>query len=59
MKYDVVAFYVTAHHQDDWQLFRGHHAHEDLLTPGAKIVFVYSTANDAGLLPGWWGRRGN
>jgi hypothetical protein len=51
-----VGFYVTAH-QDDWQLFRGEQAWADLNTAGVRIVFVYTTAGDAGATNGWWEAR--
>lgn len=51
-----LSFYVGGH-QDDWQLFRGNAAAEDLTTPGARVVFVYATAGDAGRTDGWWEAR--
>jgi hypothetical protein len=51
-----IAFYVMAH-QDDWQLFRGDQAWIDLNESGARIVFVYTTAGDAGRTDGWWEAR--
>jgi len=41
-----VEFYVHAH-QDDWQLFMGDRANASVQS-GAKVVFVYTTAGDAG-----------
>jgi len=41
-------FYVVAH-QDDWQLFMNPNAWNDVRPPGGKVVFVYTTAGDAGL----------
>jgi hypothetical protein len=53
-----VAFYVTAH-QDDWELFRGYQAYVDIeQTPAdTKIVFIYTTAGDAGREDDYWERR--
>ncbi len=51
-----VAFYVTAH-QDDWQFFRGEQAYQDLTTGDTRIVFIYTTAGDDKMLPGWWEAR--
>ena len=51
-----LSFYVAGH-QDDWQLFRGNAAAADLATPGARVVFIYATAGDAGRTDGWWEAR--
>src|SRR4051794_24564258 len=51
-----VAFYI-APHQDDWQLFRGGQAYAGLNEPGARIVFVYTTAGDCGWTDGYWEAR--
>lgn len=50
-----VTFYVVAH-QDDWQIFAGDRAWEDIAS-GATVVFVYTTAGDAGRRDGWWEAR--
>lgn len=44
-----VAFYVVAH-QDDWEFFRGHQAYADIeqTPPDVKVIFIYTTAGDAG-----------
>ena len=42
-----VSFYVVAH-QDDWQLFMGVNAYNDILNQNAKTVFIYVTAGDEG-----------
>ena len=52
----IVAFYISPH-QDDWQLFRGEQAYADLNEPGARIVFVYTTAGDRGWTNGYWEAR--
>jgi len=41
-------FYVVAH-QDDWQLFMNPNAFYDAHVPDARVVFIYTTAGDAGL----------
>lgn len=52
-----VTFYIGPH-QDDWQLFRGEQAYLDIQS-GARVVFIYLTAGDAGggPVPGWWSAR--
>ena len=55
-QYSSLAFYVTAH-EDDWELFRGQQAYEDLATSTKKVVFIYMTAGDAGHTNGWWEAR--
>jgi hypothetical protein len=51
-----LSFYVAGH-QDDWQLFRGNAAFQDLKSPNARVVFIYATAGDAGQTDGWWEAR--
>jgi len=53
---DKIVFYVAAH-QDDWELFRGEQAFADLQTPDLKVIFIYTTAGDAGRTDGWWEAR--
>ncbi len=43
-----VTFYVVAH-ADDWQLFMGEAAYDDLTDSTQKVVFIYLTAGDAAL----------
>ena len=53
-----VEFYVQAH-QDDWQLFLGDRP-ADAVNTAAKVVFVYTTAGDAGngsTFPAYWQAR--
>jgi LmbE family N-acetylglucosaminyl deacetylase len=50
-----VEFYIHAH-QDDWQLFMGDRAYH-AFQGGARIVFVYTTAGDAGLDERYWQTR--
>lgn len=52
----IVAFYVTAHH-DDWLLWRGEQAYTDLRNSKARIVFIHTTAGDAEQVNGWWEAR--
>jgi hypothetical protein len=57
VQYTVVAFYITAH-EDDWELFRGEQAYADIQSdPSYKIVFIHTTAGDAGSIDGWWEAR--
>ncbi len=51
-----LSFYIGGH-QDDWQLFRGNAAYQDLKNANARAVFVYATAGDAGETNGWWEAR--
>lgn len=54
--YDAISFYISPH-PDDWQLFYGHKAYKDALKPSTKIIFIYTTAGDAGEVNGWWEAR--
>lgn len=56
MSYNAIAFYITAH-EDDWELFRGEVAYSDANNPVNKIVFIHTTAGDAGETDGWWEAR--
>ena len=40
-------FYISAH-PDDWQLFMNPNAYKDVKTDGSKVVFIHTTAGDAG-----------
>lgn len=51
-----LCFYIVAH-QDDWQLFYGQQAFADLTEPGGRVVFIYTTAGDAGGTEDWWRAR--
>ena len=48
-----IEFYI-APHNDDWQLFCGHQVFQDLKQENKKVVFIYTTADDAGQDPLWW-----
>jgi len=48
-----IGFYVAAH-EDDWQFFRGEQAYADLNAANVRIVFIHTTAGDAGRTDGWW-----
>jgi hypothetical protein len=54
--YDAVSFYFAAH-QDDWQLFMNPSAFQDVTSATKKVVFVHTTAGDAGAGIGNAGRR--
>ncbi|KAF0700787.1 Aste57867_8740 [Aphanomyces stellatus] len=47
-----VAFYTTAH-QDDHELFMSNNYHAGIADPNTKVVFVYTTAGDAGFGQKW------
>ena len=51
-----IVFYIVAH-QDDWQLFGGERAFADLQVGDRKVVFVHTTAGDAGETTGLWEAR--
>jgi hypothetical protein len=54
--YNNFCYYVVAH-QDDWQLFYGHQAFADLSEPNSRVIFIYTTAGDAGQSEEWWRAR--
>jgi LmbE family N-acetylglucosaminyl deacetylase len=54
--YQKVSFYFAAH-EDDWQLFMNPTAFLDVADQGTKVVFVHTTAGDAGLGIGNGGRK--
>lgn len=49
------AVYITAH-EDDWQIFMGDHAYDDLMTAD-EVVFIYLTAGEAGKEKVFWNAR--
>ncbi len=51
-----VSFYVVAH-ADDWQLFMHPNAYNDLIASDSKVVFIITTAGDAGADETYWGAR--
>lgn len=51
-----VSFYFAAH-EDDWQLFMGPSAFDDVAGGAAKTVFIHTTAGDAGMGMGAGGRK--
>jgi hypothetical protein len=51
-----VSFYFAAH-EDDWQLFMNPTAFRDVADSNTKVVFVHTTAGDAGLGTGNGGRK--
>jgi hypothetical protein len=51
-----VSFYFAAH-EDDWQLFMNPNAFRDVADRKTKVVFVHTTAGDAGLGTGNDGRK--
>ncbi len=55
-KYDSIAFYIVAH-QDDWQLFMSPNAYHDLNKAKRKVVFIYTTAGEAGKGEKYWKAR--
>ncbi len=53
-QYSKLSFYVVAH-QDDWQLFMGKDAYNDIADKNTKTVFIYTTSGNAGVI----GDQGN
>lgn len=51
-----VSFYVVAH-ADDWQLFMQPNVYNDLVAPYSKVVFIITTAGDAGFSETYWTSR--
>ncbi len=47
--YARLSFYVVAH-QDDWQLFMGYYAHNDISDKNSKTVFIYTTSGNGGII---------
>ncbi len=54
--YDKVSFYIVPH-ADDWQLFMQPNARNDLIDPASKIIFILTTAGDAGSSEKFWRAR--
>ena len=53
---DKISFYVVAH-ADDWQLFMCPQVYDDIVAPGCKVVFIITTAGDAGMDRNFWAAR--
>jgi hypothetical protein len=51
-----ISFYVVAH-ADDWQLFMQPNAYTDLVANNTKVVFIITTAGDAGDHKTYWAAR--
>ncbi|MDQ3845766.1 MAG: PIG-L family deacetylase [Bacteroidota bacterium] len=51
-----ISFYVVAH-ADDWQLFMYPNVYNDLVSSGSNVVFIITTAGDAGTGETYWGAR--
>ncbi|MGI8634663.1 MAG: PIG-L family deacetylase [Segetibacter sp.] len=54
--FSTISFYVVAH-ADDWQLFMQPNAYKDLTNFGTKVVFIITTAGDAGTDEMYWAAR--
>ena len=48
-----VSFYVVAH-ADDWQIFMHPNVYNDLVASKSKVVFIITTAGDAGVNEIYW-----
>jgi len=55
-QFDKVSFYIIAH-ADDWQLFMYPHVYNDLTAPACKVIFILTTAGDAGMEDKFWRSR--
>lgn len=53
LPFNKIAFYIVAH-ADDWQLFMCPGVYNDLVSPGSKVVFIITTAGDAGMGEKFW-----
>lgn len=51
--YDAVTFFIVAH-MDDWQLFMNPNVTSELSYKPNKVVFIYTTGNDAGSNEDYW-----
>lgn len=51
-----ISFYIVAH-ADDWQLFMQPNAYNDLVSESSKVVFIITTAGDAGADKNFWQSR--
>ncbi|CAK5052425.1 unnamed protein product [Aphanomyces euteiches] len=51
-----VHFYIVAH-EDDAILFMSSMFHQSIEDPSTKVVFIYTTAGDAGFGDWWWQAR--
>ncbi len=51
-----ISFYVVAH-ADDWQIFLNPNVYNDLVAPHSKVVFIITTAGDAGAAETYWTAR--
>src|SRR4051812_36717493 len=51
-----ISFYVVAH-ADDWQLFMHPNVYNDLRAAGSKVVYIITTAGDAGGSETYWAAR--
>ena len=51
--FEKISFYVVAH-ADDWQLFMHPNVHADFIAPQCKVVFIITTAGDAGKGERYW-----
>jgi len=51
-----ISFYIVAH-ADDWQLFMQPNVYNNIIAPHNKIVFIITTAGDAGKEESFWRAR--
>jgi LmbE family N-acetylglucosaminyl deacetylase len=51
-----ISFYIVAH-ADDWQLFMQPNIYNDLTAGRSRVVFIITTAGDAGMNSTYWSAR--
>lgn len=51
--FNKISFYIVAH-ADDWQLFMCPNVYNDLAAPDCKVIFIITTAGDAGMGTKFW-----
>ncbi len=51
-----VSLYIIAH-ADDWQLFMFPHVYKDIIAPDCRVIFIVTTAGDAGMDETFWTAR--
>ncbi len=56
VRFNKVSFYIVAH-ADDWQLFMCPYVYKDIVAPDCKVVFIITTAGDAGMGERFWHAR--
>ena len=53
LHFEKISIYVVAH-ADDWQLFMQPVVYNDIVSPTCKVIFIITTAGDAGMEATFW-----